>query len=168
MLPSEALLARQGRGIKLLHGYMASLKQYIQQFTAHTCCPHARVIKHSQWLCFGVWIIAEAQAYRVHVLDPQSVNRAIKHHPFANRRGVTDCRSDEGGGQAILPFIGQQVVLPVQLTHGDTLGIERVHEHWLSVCIGRGRLMEVIHSTLQVITAPAGLHFLTPATLANP
>ena len=88
-------------------------------------------------------------SYRVHVLNPHGINWAIKHDPLAHRCGVSDSRSDEGGGQAILPFTGQRIVLPVQLTHGDTLGVQGVTQHRLEHLTVPILFMQIVHCTLQ-------------------
>lgn len=62
----------------------------------------------------------------VHVLDPDGIHRPIKHHPFAVQCRVCHCCPDNGGSQPISPLIGQQVVLPIQLSHLDALGVEGV------------------------------------------
>ena len=95
----------------------------------------------------------EVLLYRVHVFNPHGVDWTIKDDPLEGWGGVTDSRSDEGGGQPILPLTGQGVVLPIQFAHRNTLGVQRVAQHWLKRLIFLVLLMQMIHCTLQHSTS---------------
>mmetsp|Transcript_10035 Transcript_10035/g.27350 ORF Transcript_10035/g.27350 Transcript_10035/m.27350 type:complete len:274 (-) Transcript_10035:2331-3152(-) len=62
----------------------------------------------------------------IHVFDPHRVDGAVKHHPLLVRAGVGHSRADKRGAQPIHPLPCEVVVLAVQFTHSDALGIEGV------------------------------------------
>lgn len=64
--------------------------------------------------------------HRVHVFDPDGINRAIQKEPLAvwGRVGCagTECHCKD----SICPLMAYWVELPVQLSHGDRLGVDDV------------------------------------------
>ena len=66
---------------------------------------------------------------RVHVLDPQGVDRAVEHQPFAPRGAVAGAGAEGDGEHAVGPLVRRRVVLAVQLPHGHRLGIDDVRLH---------------------------------------
>jgi hypothetical protein len=62
--------------------------------------------------------------HRVHVLDPQRVDRAVEADPLLLAVGGVGGLADVEAGDAVGPVLGQRVLLPVQLAHGDRLGVD--------------------------------------------
>ena len=83
--------------------------------------------------------------HRVHVLDPQRVDRAVKDHPLAVGRRVTDGGAHERRDEPVRPLLRHEVELAIQLAHGDGLGVERVALHDLveAVAVDDAVLLEL-------------------------
>ena len=66
---------------------------------------------------------------RVHVFDPQRVDRPVKHDPLLVGPRVARGLAHAAGQQAVGPLVRRLIELPVQLAHGDGLGVEHPRAH---------------------------------------
>ena len=73
--------------------------------------------------------------HRVHVFDPDGVDRPVKDDPLLILGLIGDGVTDERRSETVRPLVGHQVVLAVQLTHLDALGIEDVGVNHLKMFI---------------------------------
>jgi len=71
----------------------------------------------------------------VHRLDPDSVDRPVKHDPLARDVLVCDRLAHEPRAQAVLPLASGVVELAVQLAEPNHLRVEHVGEHLLHLYI---------------------------------
>ena len=98
--------------------------------------------------------VGEAQGavvveHGVHVLDPDGVDWAVKDDPLLLHGLVGDGVANQGGAQAVGPLARAQVVLSVELSHLDALGVEHVGVDFLERVVGVALVAKLGHRRLE-------------------
>ena len=97
-------------------------------------------------------------------------HRAIEAYVFSVRGWIGRGGADQSGCKTISPLIRQQIVLPIQLTHSNTLGVESMHMRHLEIRVldfeftahhGQSLLQRAQHSGLAA-TSGADCHNTKP------
>ena len=70
-------------------------------------------------------------AYRVHILNPDGVHRAVKHDPFLVWPSVGAALPHVGGQDTVSPPMGVFIKFTVQLPHCGGLGVQGHHTNLL-------------------------------------
>lgn len=71
----------------------------------------------------------------IHVFDPVSIHRTIKHAPFLIRGFTHGAFTHDLTGQTILPLLGELVGFPVEFPHGNGLWVHDIGVHQLELLV---------------------------------
>ena len=96
----------------------------------------------------------------VHVFDPDGIDRPVKHNPLAVGALIGRCDAVVDRQDAVAPLIADRIVLPVQLSHGDALGIHAIDTHLVFIVLtqrlefAEGRSQGAVAASLCAVRQP--------------